>query len=103
MMKTGIEDELRDLLGGDASEFRMDGAIPSNVTHRARRRALRTTSVLVAAAVAAGVVSISTVRNHHGSTTPITAGSRHGKVVVNLVDYVDQHDGQTSQDDGAGL
>ena len=94
-MKTRIEDELRDLLGSSAEGFEMDGTLPPRTLRRARARAFRAVSaVVVVVVIAAGTVSVATLRGHPGP-----AGTTAGAPVVTLVNYIDD----STDADGTGL
>jgi hypothetical protein len=95
-MTTRIEDDLRELFQTSAGRFEMDGTMPAGVRRRARGRAVRTLSAVVAVAVVAATASLLSL-----GRTPSTA--RHSPPghapVVKLVSYIDD----STDADGSAL
>jgi hypothetical protein len=79
-MKTGIEEELRELLERNASQFDMDRTLDARVVRKARRRAFRVITGIVAAVVALTAVSLFSLRSDQSTTTSRAP-------VLKLVDY----------------
>ena len=90
-MKNAIEDELRALFGRNASEFDMDPTQHARAVRKAKRRMLRVTTGIVAAAVALTAVSLISLRSDQGTTTSRAP-------VLKLVDYAPP-DSEDSPDD----
>lgn len=95
-MTTKIEDELRELFESNAKRFEMDPALPPGVRRRARARALRALSAVVAVGVVAATASLLTLGRTQSAPRHVATG--HAPV-VKLLSYID--DGTDT--DGAAL
>src|SRR6266511_253028 len=98
-MTTKIEDELRQLFGTSAEGFEMDGALPPRVRRRARARAVRALSAVVAVAIVGGVVSVATLRGNSPAPTARSAAVPR----VRLMDYFHDSTGADNGPDASAL